>query len=313
MKRFLLIAVFFLAFHYGNAQVTEEFRRKFEQVRLYMQEFQYEKASPVLLDLLEKDPKNANLQFLLGVCFTMGPVVDNRSITLLENAKQEIADEYNARSPDERKVPDNVYFYLAVAYAQSFNFEAANAANDHYHELTGTINGKYLRDAKLWIDKMAELKDMLATEPIESFDDTYGWGDDEGFVPAAAIDSTIVSEEVFKEKVQAIEEQKEADKNLAAQQGQAGQAGQQGQAGDGSTKFYGVQIGAFANSIPSYIFSGTENVKAYKGKEGYVRFVVGSVTTREEAEVIRDKMRRTGYADAFIVHLDREDFVKEIK
>ena len=44
-----------------------------------------------------------------------------------------------------------------------------------------------------------------------------------------------------------------------------------------------------------------------------MRFVVGNVNTREEAEAIRDKMRRTGYKDAFIVHLDRDDFIEEIK
>ena len=54
-------------------------------------------------------------------------------------------------------------------------------------------------------------------------------------------------------------------------------------------------------------------MRAYRGKEGLVRFVVGNVNTREEAEAIRDKMRMAGYTDAFIVHLDRDDFVEEIK
>lgn len=291
MKSLRLLVAFLCLFSYSKAQVSDEFKTKFEQARLQMQEFHYEKAGPILESLLEKDPKNANLQFLLGICFTMGPVVDNRAISLLENAKLEIKDTYDARDPNERGVSDNVYFYLAVAYAQSFNFEAANAANDHFHELTGTINGKYMRDAKLWIDKMAELKDLLATEPIEDYNNTYGWGEDDGFVSKETVDQTIASEELFTEKSEEVKTNKEAS-------------------GD---KFYGVQIGAFARSIPSYIFSGTENVKAYKGKEGFVRFVVGNVSTREEAESIRDKMRQGGYTDAFIVHLDRADFIEEIK
>jgi hypothetical protein len=290
MKQLHLIFAFLLLFASSQAQVSDDFKRKFEQSRELMQEFHYEKAGPILESLLEKDPKNANLQFLLAICFTMGPVVDNRAITLLENAKLEVTDTYDARSAEERGVSDNVFFYLAVAYAQSFNFDAANAANDHYHELTGTINGKYMRDAKLWIDKMGELKELLATEPVEAYNDTYGWGDDEGFVDAETVNETIASEEVFKEK----------EKQIASEK-------------KGGGKFYGVQIGAFAQSIPSYIFSGTENVKAYRGKEGFVRFVVGNVSTREEAESIRDKMRRAGYTDAFIVHLDRDDFIEEIK
>lgn len=291
MKKLQLFLVFILFFSLSFAQeVSEDFKKKFIQAKNLMQEFQYEKASPIIEGLLEKDPRNANLQFLLATCFTMGPVVDNRAISLLENCKLEISDTYDASSPSERKTSINVHFYLAVAYAQSFNFDAANAANDYYHELTGTINGRYMRDAKLWIDKMSELKDMLATEPVEAYNDTYGWGDEEGFADAEAVNQSVASPEVFEQKAN------ESLLNISA--------------GD---KFFGVQIGAFAQSIPSYIFSGTENVKAYKGKEGIVRFVVGNVTTREEAESIRDKMRRAGYTDAFIVHLDRDDFIKEIK
>lgn len=292
MKRLQLFLVFVLLFNISSAQeVTEDFKKKFIQAKNLMQEFQYEKASPIIEGLLEKDPKNANLQFMLATCFTMGPVVDNRAISLLENCKLEISDTYDASSPLERKTSINVHFYLAVAYAQSFNFEKANAANDYYHELTGTINGRYMRDAKLWIDKMSELKDMLATEPVEDYNDTFGWGEgEEGFADAEAVNQSVAAPEVFEQKAQEIAQNKNT--------------------GD---KFFGVQIGAFAQSIPSYIFSGTENVKAYKGKEGIVRFVVGNVATREEAEAIRDKMRRAGYTDAFIVHLDREDFIKEIK
>jgi hypothetical protein len=271
-----------------QAQVSEDFKQKYERSRYLLEEFHYEKAAPIIEGLMENDPTNANLQFLLAICYTMGPVVDNRAITLLENAKIELSEVYDARNPEERKVSQNVYFYLAVAYAQSFNFDEANKANDYYHELTGTINGKYMRDATLWIDKMRELKDMLATAPVEAYNDTYGWGDDDGFVDAETVNKTIASEEVFEQKGNEIQS-------------------------SGGEKFYGIQIGAFAQSIPSYIFSGTENVKAFKGKGGLIRFVVGNVSTREEAEAIRDKMKRAGYTDAFIVHLDRDDFIEEIK
>jgi hypothetical protein len=298
MKKLLILLVALGISVSIKAQVSEDFKNKYEKARYLLEEFRYEKAAPIIEGLLEGDPTNANLQFLLAICYTMGPVVDNRAITLLENAKVEQSDVYDARKADERKVSVNVYFYLAVAYAQSFNFVEANKANDYYHELTGTINGKYMRDAALWIDKMTELKDMLATAPVEAYDDTYGWGEDEGFVDEETVNKTVASEEVFEQKGEEM-------KNNSGSQADGSQAT--------GSKFYGVQIGAFAQSIPSYIFSGTENVKAFKGKQGLIRFVVGNVATREEAESIRDKMKRTGYKDAFIIHLDREDFTEEIK
>lgn len=294
MKRLQLTTVGLLFCVFVQAQVSEDFKNKYSKARHLIEEFQYEKAAPILEGMLEGDPVNANLQYLLAICFTMGPVVDNRAISLLENAKIDYNENYDARSPEERGASINVYFYLAVAYAQSFNFEEANKANDYYHELTGTINGRYMRDAKLWIDKMGELRDMLATEPVDPYQDTYGWGDDEGFVDAETVNKTIADEKVFEQGGK-----KTFESEVPAK--------------EASDKFYGVQIGAFAQSIPSYIFSGTENVRAYRGAEGLVRFVVGNVTTREEAEAIRDKMKMTGYQDAFIVHLDRNDFIEEIK
>ena len=297
MKKLQLVLAGVLICFYSLGQVSEDFKNKFEKSRHLIEEFQYQKAAPILESMLEGDPVNANLQYMLAICYTMGPVVDNRAISLLENAKIDYSEDYNARSAEERGASINVYFYLAVAYAQSFNFEAANRENDYYHELTGTINGRYMRDAKLWIDKMGELKDMLATEPVDPYKDTYGWGDDDGFVDAETVDKTIAAEEVFEQGGRKVFESDTPD----------------AQVDDGSSKFYGVQIGAFAQSIPSYIFSGTENVKAYRGSQGLVRFVVGNVATREEALTIRDKMKRAGYTDSFIVHLDRKDFVEEIK
>lgn len=297
MKKLQLVLAGILICFYSLGQVSEDFKNKFEKARHLIEEFQYQKASPILEGMLESDPVNANLQYMLAICYTMGPVVDNRAISLLENSKVDFNEDYNARSPEERGSSINVYFYLAVAYAQSFNFEAANRENDYYHELTGMINGHYMRDAKLWIDKMGELKDMLATEPVDPYKDTYGWGDDEGFVDAETVNKTIAPEDVFESGGKKVFESESP--NVSD--------------GNGSSKFFGVQIGAFAQSIPSYIFSGTENVKAYRGSQGLVRFVVGNVNTRDEAVAIRDKMQRAGYTDAFIVHLDRNDFVEEIK
>ena len=304
MKRSVLALLGFLYIFSVQAQVSEDFKNKFFKAREHIEEFRYEKAAPIIEGLLEGDPTNANLQYMLAICYTMGPVVDNRAISLLENAKIDYNENYDARSAEERGSSINVFFYLAVAYAQSFNFEEATKANDYYHELTGTINGRYMRDAQLWIDKMGELKDMLATEPVDPYQDTYGWGDEEGPVSEATVNESIADESVFEQGGRKVFESDDA--------GTGSDAGTAG-SGDGSEKFYGVQIGAFAQSIPSYIFSGTENVKAYRGTEGLVRFVVGNVATREEAEAIRDKMRRAGYTDAFIVHLDRSDFVEEIK
>jgi hypothetical protein len=281
MKKNALLIILFAIVVNGFAQ--GDLKAKFEKGRNYMDEFQYDKAEPIFEDLYRRDSANMNMAYLLGVCYTMGPVFNNESIYLFEKAKSKMNEEnYDSKSELERTVPIHVYYYLAVAYAQSFNFSEATKANDRFRELIGTINGKYLRDAEPVISSMQELKSLL-NQPAEN-EDAYGW-DDEGNGEIIGGGST-------------------------SSNGEGGGSASGSDEGDGN---YGVQIGAFAESIPSYIFSGTENVRAYKGSNGLVRFVVGSVETRAEAEVIRDKLRASGYADAFLVRLNRKDFMQEVR
>ena len=122
MKRLPLVLTLLILFSLSQAQVSDDFSKKFEQSRMYMQEFQYDKASPILEGILETDPTNANLQFLLAICFTMGPVVDNRAISLLENAKLEITDTYDSRSPEEKGASMNVHFYFSCCLCTELQF-----------------------------------------------------------------------------------------------------------------------------------------------------------------------------------------------
>lgn len=272
---FSLVIVFFNAFSQGDLKA------KFEKGRNYMEEFRFEKAAPIFEELHRIDSANMNIAYLLGVCYTMGPVFDNHAIHFFEKAKHSMNEDYDASSHTERSVPIHVYYYLAVAYAQSFNFDAATAANERFRELIGTINGKYLRDAEPVITAMQELKALL-NDPAEN-GDAFSWDSEGG-------NGEIIGD------------------GSGEGSGNTGNTGASGNDGN-----YGVQIGAFAHSIPSYIFSKTENVKAYKGPNGLVRFVVGSLPTREEAEMLRDRLRTSGYPDAFLVRLNREEFMQEVR
>jgi tetratricopeptide (TPR) repeat protein len=276
MRKIIPLIFFIVTSVSGYAQ--SNLKAQFEKGRNYMDEFQYDKAEPIFEALYKKDSSNMNLAYLLGVCYTMGPVFNNQSIYLFEKAKSKMNEDYDSKSELERTTPIHVYYYLAVSYAQSFNFDEATKTNDRFRELIGTINGKYLRDAEPVITSMQELKSLL-NQPADE-EGSFGWDEgDEG-------NGEIIG---------------------GSTESNGGAAGTE----EGGN--YGVQIGAFAESIPSYIFSGTENVRAYRGNNGLVRFVVGSVESRAEAEVIRDKLRSSGYADAFLVRLNRKDFMQEVR
>ena len=65
---------------------------------------------------------------------------------------------------------------------------------------------------------------------------------------------------------------------------------------------YRVQIGAsFKKSLPDAVFTGVDNVVSFTGKDGFIRYMVGSFTEYKNALDYQAQMKARGFDDAFIV------------
>jgi len=64
---------------------------------------------------------------------------------------------------------------------------------------------------------------------------------------------------------------------------------------------YRIQIGAFPKKISAKVFEGVDNVVSFSGKDGLVRYMVGSFTKYKDAINYQAQMKARGFEDAFIV------------
>ena len=65
---------------------------------------------------------------------------------------------------------------------------------------------------------------------------------------------------------------------------------------------YRVQIGAsFKKPLSDAVFAGVDNVVSFTGKDGFIRYMVGSFTEYKDALDYQAQMKARGFEDAFIV------------
>lgn len=69
---------------------------------------------------------------------------------------------------------------------------------------------------------------------------------------------------------------------------------------------YGIQVGSFKTVNPYRVFSGLKNVEAFLSNDGTIRYVVGHLSFRSQAESLLEVVQGAGYEDAFIVDVNQK-------
>lgn len=88
----------------------------------------YEKALPLFLELYDKEPNNANLNFKIGFCYLQLTGQKNKSIPFLEFATSNISVKSNEFSFKETTAPEVAFYRLGEAYHQNLEFDKAITA-----------------------------------------------------------------------------------------------------------------------------------------------------------------------------------------
>lgn len=151
----------------GHSQDDENFRVKFNMVKNNLHQGKIEQALPVLQELRNIDSNNANINYLLGICYTEEPVISEKSIYYLERAITNIIMDYDVISYKEKKAPIFAHYYLSIAYSQNGKCDKAKKAKSRFHSLYGIEkNDYYIRDAQRWIEKCN--MGLIASAPTDS-------------------------------------------------------------------------------------------------------------------------------------------------
>jgi len=103
----------------------KSFKELYAESISYLEVDNYRKALPILLDMFEKDKKNANTAFTIGNCYMNTPNEKPRAIPYFEAAKEKLTVDYQIGNYKEKSAPIEVIRFLGQAYHVNYEFEKA--------------------------------------------------------------------------------------------------------------------------------------------------------------------------------------------
>ena len=149
----------------------------------YTEDGAYEEAAYLYRQALKLDPDNANMKYLLGMCYINILGQEQEAIPYFLEATKDITLKYKEHRYSERKAPHHTWFYLAEAYSKTNQMDKALDALNTFKSLKNfekmynvsitddrikaVERSKIIRDAEL------NLRALYFNEPINSVDDDY--------------------------------------------------------------------------------------------------------------------------------------------
>ncbi len=259
------------------------FKQHFDQARNLLLESKTQQAIPILKKLHKSYPENANINYLLGICYTESSVLTDMSIYHLEKAKPFVSKKYTPNTHLESNAPIFLHYFLVVAYAQNRLCGKAYQTFSAFRNLYG-INKTdfYILDALRWIEACStpeETKTMeIASKPITKKEQT-------------------------PKKTEPNKVKENYDKNKDFLTKHTSYSTQQ--------DIYSIQVAAVSKVVPIYQFDQLKNVHAFMDQKGLIRYVIGKFTSKRQAENLLKVVKEKGYPDAFIVNVNQEKKYKE--
>lgn len=339
--RWLFTVMFCFQAYFGGAQEKENFN----QAKLHLANHKLNQAIPILERLWASDKNNANLNYLLGLCYVKEDVNISESVELLETASSIYATDYAAGSSRERRAPEYVYYYLTIAYSKNGQCEEALRSLNKFYQVYSYNDEYYLVDGQKWVrecnlekkDEKPEVEPKQKPEIAQRTDDDVSV--EKPNETKEVIEETKAPDPIAtEEKPEVVDQVEEKPEELTPEQ----KAGQEILAEviqertepqikerlipfddwenlrtrdvkfTTMTSQYGVQVAALLDLKPTRDFEDLKNVEVYVDENGIFRYVIGRFPYRKQAESLKDKIIELGYKDAFIVDINKPDYNTEV-
>ena len=149
----------------------------------YTDEGEYAEAAYLYRKILQSEPDNANVKFLLGMCYNQLLGQEHEGIPYFEEAVQDIDLKYKARRFTETQAPHHAWFYLAEAYRKTNQMDKALDALNTFSSLKNfekKYNVRITEDeikaverAKIIKDAELNVRALHFNEPINTSDNDY--------------------------------------------------------------------------------------------------------------------------------------------
>jgi tetratricopeptide (TPR) repeat protein len=184
MKRLLPVAILICCICLpvkSQDQTLEELY--YDAVFFYEEEEDFQEAEYLFRQVLKQEPDNANVKFMLGMCYNNILGQEHQGIPYFQEATENINLKYKSNRYTEKKAPHHSWFYLAEAYRKTNQMDASLDALNKFldlknfekkyniriteAEITAVERAKIIRDAEL------NLRALYFNEPINTTSDEY--------------------------------------------------------------------------------------------------------------------------------------------
>ncbi len=122
-----------------------EFMDRYEDAKIHLANQRQKEAVRILEELNEQDPNEANINYLLGVCYVKAGENINKAITHLEKADNQFRLIYDNPGIGAAQY---VYYYLTLAHCINRDCDKAQSAYQRFEEEYFTEDVFYLDDAR---------------------------------------------------------------------------------------------------------------------------------------------------------------------
>ena len=163
------------------AQSTED--TFYDALYFYEEEKDFQEARYLYYEVLSKEPNNANVKYLIGMCYNNIQGEEHKGIPYFIEATHSITSKYKKNKYKEKRAPHHSWFYLAEAYSKTNQMDEALAALTTFKglkEFDSKYNARITEEAVLAVERAKIIKDaaiiirgLYFNEPINSPADDY--------------------------------------------------------------------------------------------------------------------------------------------
>ena len=172
----------------------------------YTQEEDYEEAAYLYRQLLQMEPDNAHVKYLLGMCYLNILGQEHLAIPYFLEATGDISLDFKAGRYSEKDAPHHTWYYLAEAYRVTNQLDESLDALDNFQSIMNfekKYNQRITEEARAAIERAKIIKDAplevithCYDEPINTTGDDYS-----GVISANEEMMVWVSSQAFYEAV----------------------------------------------------------------------------------------------------------------
>ena len=163
------------------AQSTED--TFYDALYFYEEVEDFLEARYLYYEVLSKEPNNANVKYLIGMCYNNIRGEEHKGIPYFIEATHSITSKYKKNKYTEKRAPHHSWFYLAEAYSKTNQMDEALGALTTFKELKefdSKYNARITEEAVLAVERAKIIKDaainirgLYFNEPINSPADDY--------------------------------------------------------------------------------------------------------------------------------------------